>query len=56
MLERGDVLMNRNQLTVRMQGGLSLTQGEQRVDDGDNRTKKVWLLLSYMIYNRSRSV
>ena len=53
---RGDALMKRDQLTVRMLGGLSITQGEQRVDDSDNRTKKVWLLLSYMIYNRSRSV
>ncbi|MDY3282027.1 AfsR/SARP family transcriptional regulator [Dysosmobacter sp.] len=48
--------MNQDRLNVRMLGGLSLTQGGQRVDDSDNRTKKVWLLLSYMIYNRGRSV
>ena len=43
-------------LTVRMLGGLSLSQGESKVDDSDNRSKKVWLLLSYMIYNRNRLI
>jgi len=37
---------------VNMLGTFSLRLGDQTVDDGSNRTRKVWLLLAYLIYNR----
>lgn len=39
-----------------MLGGLSLRLNEQEINDGDNRSKKVWLLLAYMIYCRNRTI
>jgi DNA-binding SARP family transcriptional activator len=41
-------------LQARMLGCFSLQSGQQEINDQDNRTKKVWLLLAYMIYYRSR--
>ena len=43
-------------LQVRMFGNFSIRKGEQEINDNDNRSKKVWLLLAYMIYCRNRSV
>ncbi len=43
-------------LHVRMLGEFSLTLGGQTITDSDNRSRKVWLLLAYMIYCRSRSI
>ena len=37
---------------IRMLGGFSISQGEKRIDDSNNRARKVWLLLSYLIYHR----
>ena len=37
---------------VRMLGGFSISQGDNQIDDGNNRARKVWLLLSYLIYHR----
>ena len=45
-----------NVLHVQMLGTFSITLGEARVDDSSNRSKKIWLLLAYLIYNRDRTV
>ena len=37
---------------VSMLGGFSITWGENRIDDSNNRMRKVWLLLAYLIYSR----
>ena len=49
-------MMEDSILQVRMFGNFSIRKGEQEINDNDNRSKKVWLLLAYMIYCRSRSI
>ena len=44
------------ELRVCMLGGFSISLGDREINDGDNRSKKVWLLLAYMIYCRNRSI
>lgn len=39
-------------LQVSMLGGFTVRWGQRSVDDSSNRTRKVWLLLAYLIYNR----
>lgn len=41
---------------VRMLGEFSIQNGEAKITDQDNRTRKVWLLLAYIIYNRNRII
>jgi DNA-binding SARP family transcriptional activator len=41
-------------LQVQMLGRFSIQSGEQEITDQENRTRKVWLLLAYMIYCRNR--
>ena len=48
--------MNDTPLKVWMLGEFSISMGEARIDDSGNRSRKVWLLLAYMIYNRNRPV
>lgn len=48
--------MAKDALRVCMFGEFSLSVGGQSVNDGDNRSKKVWLLLAYMIYFRNRGI
>ena len=48
--------MDGTPLNVQMLGEFSITMGEKQISDGGNRSRKVWLLLAYMIYNRNRSV
>ena len=43
-------------LRVQMLGEFTLQYGCQEISDNDNRSRKVWLLLAYMIYCRSRSI
>lgn len=43
-------------LQVRMLGEFSIRQNSQEISDSDNRSRKVWLLLAYMIYCRTRTV
>lgn len=43
-----------NPLKVTMLGNFSITWGDNTVNDSGNRMKKVWLLISYMIYARDR--
>jgi len=45
-----------NTVNVRMLGGFSLTCGETSVTEDDSRSRKMWLLLAYLIYCRSRSI
>ena len=44
--------MDERILHIRMLGGFSLSKDDRQIDDGENRSRKVWLLLAYMIYNR----
>ena len=39
-----------------MLGAFSIELDGKRMDDSGNRSKKVWLLLAYMIYCRNRPV
>lgn len=49
--------MNENILQVKMLGQFTLSLGENNsISDQSNRSKKLWLLLAYLIYNRRRAV
>jgi len=48
--------MRTETLQVKMLGSFSLESGGQKVDDNANRSKKVWLLLAYLVYHRGRTV
>ena len=48
--------MAQEPIKVCMLGEFSLQNGSVGVNDGDNRTKKVWLLLAYMICNRTHLI
>ena len=41
---------------IQMLGDFSLRTQTQQISDSDNRTRKVWLLLAFLIYNRYRTV
>ena len=43
-------------LQVRMLGEFSISLGGREITDSDNRSRKVWLLLAYMIYCRGRGI
>jgi len=43
-------------LRVSFFGGFSLSLGESRIDDRQNRSKKVWTLLAFLIYHHGRVV
>lgn len=43
------------QVKIRMLGGFSVSFDGKTVDDSANRMRKVWLLLSYLVYNRKRT-
>lgn len=43
------------QVKIRMLGGFSVSFEGKTVDDSANRMRKVWLLLSYLVYNRKRA-
>ncbi len=48
--------MSYETLKVNMLGTFSLTLGEKHINCDINRSKRVWLLLAYIIYNRRRTV
>lgn len=48
--------MEEKRLRVRMLGSFSIELDDAKMDDSGNRSRKVWLLLAYMIYYRSRAV
>ena len=41
---------------VSMLGGFSIQRAGKRIDDGNNRMRKVWLLLAYLIYTRKNRI
>lgn len=43
-------------LYIHMFGDFSLQMGEHRISDRDNRSRKVWLLLAYLICRRGRTI
>jgi DNA-binding SARP family transcriptional activator len=43
-------------ISVRFFGDLVLSLGDQTVGDGDNRSRKAWLLLAYLLYFHHRFV
>lgn len=43
-------------LEVRMLGRFSITRGGREVGDGDNRSRKAWEILAYMIYFRGQTI
>lgn len=43
-----------SKMTVKMFGDLTITYEGVTVSDSDNRSKKLWLLLAYILYNRDR--
>ena len=40
-------------LQFKMLGGFSIRFGDRVIDDSNNRMKKVWLILAYLIYSRN---
>ena len=40
-------------IQIQMLGKFSLSWGDTELNDADNRMKKIWLLLAYLIYRRS---
>ena len=48
--------MDGGTIFVQMLGEFSITPNEKTITDSANRSKKVWLLLAYMIYCRSHSI
>ena len=43
-------------LEIQMLGGFSIKAGEKTISDRDNRSRKLWNLLAYLIYHRHRLV
>ena len=43
-------------LYVQMLGGLSIGTEDTKISDRDSRSRKIWILLAYMIYHRHRIV
>ena len=43
-------------LYIRMFGEFSVRFGENSVSDNDNRTRKIWTLLAYLICQRGRVI
>ena len=48
--------MNTGPLRVQMLGNFSISLDGREIDDSGNRSRKVWLLLAYMIYCRKRPI
>ena len=45
-----------DELRIQMLGGFSLKLGDRELQDTDTRSKKVWVLLSYLILHRDQAV
>ena len=48
--------MNTDHVQIKMLGDFSIRMNGQEISDSDNRSRKVWLLLAYMIHCRKRSI
>ncbi len=51
--KRGEIM---ECIQIKMLGEFSIAVGENKISDHDNRTRKIWLLLSYLICQRGRVV
>jgi len=49
-------MMRPDRLEIRMLSEFSIRSGSLEISDNDNRSRKVWLLLAYMIYYRDRAI
>lgn len=47
--------MNGPTLQVQMLGQFTLRYGDRTISDSDDRSRRVWSLLAYMLYNHGRS-
>lgn len=43
-------------LRVQMMGGFSITCGDRAVTENDGRTKKIWMLIEYLLANRKKDI
>ena len=43
-------------LNVQMLGGFSISTRTKQISDRDNRSRKMWILLAYLIYHRHRII
>ena len=43
-------------ITIQMLGEFSLSTQTQKISDRDNRSRKLWLLLAFLIHNRCRTI
>jgi len=48
--------VNDKELRVKMLGNFSLSYQGKTMDDSSDRSRKVWLLLGYLLYNHARTV
>jgi len=48
--------MNHTVLQVRMLGKFSLTYGDKQISCDNNRSRQIWNILAYLIYNRGKVV
>jgi DNA-binding SARP family transcriptional activator len=51
----GDVSVEHETIQVHMLGDFSIRWGGMEISDRDNRSRKAWLLLAYLIYCRERT-
>lgn len=43
-------------IKIQLFGQFSITYGDQSISEGDNRSKKLWKLMQYVLVNRSRPI
>ena len=43
-------------LYIQMLGGFSISTEDKKISDRDNRSRKLWILLAYMVYHRHRII
>lgn len=48
--------MKQKEFKVNMLGSFSVQLGDKVIDDSSGRTRKVWLLLAYLLYHKNRTV
>ena len=48
--------MSQERITIRLLGQMELEKGDILIHEGDNRSKKSWLLLGYLLVNRNQKV
>lgn len=43
-------------ITVKMLGGFTISQGDRVISESDGRTKKVWMLIEYLLAHRRNDI